>query len=254
MISTPSLCSTAISREWTCGNRDLGEGTSFRRANRHVCMEENTVVEPRGCPSTTTGTGARMRKIISTTVLPPPPREPTTFQEVLEEWGNIWMWEGLRISGDGAWMIEAIRDNSLVAVTNGSHMKDLFPNMNFCAFIFKCPKKRGRMTGAFPDQTAEAGSYQGELIGLLAIHLILHSINKTAPDLTGSVHIYLHCLGALNKVQNLPPYCIPSKCRHSDFLKNITIHCSSLSFTRIFSHVSAHQDNTKRFDDLSRPA
>jgi hypothetical protein len=217
-------------------------------------MEENTVVEPRGCPSTTTGTGARMQKNISTTELPPPPREPTTFQEVLEEWGNMWMWEGLRISGDGAWMIEAIRDNSLVAITNGSHMKDLFPNMNSCAFIFKCPKKRGRMTGAFPDQTAEAGSYQGELIGLLAIHLILHNFNKTAPDLTGSVHIYSHCLGALNKVQNLPPYCIPSKCRHSDFLKNKTLHCSSLAFTRIFSHVSAHQDNTKRFDYLSRPA
>ena len=158
------------------------------------------------------------------------------------------------ITGDGAWMIEAIRDNSLVAVTDGSYMKDLFPDMNSCAFIFECTKKRGRMTGAFPEQTAEAGSYRGELIGLLAIHLILLSINKTAPDLTGSVHIYSDCLGALNKVQNLPPHRIPSKCRHSDVLKNIMIHCSSLSFTCIFSHVSAHQDNRKKFDDLSRPA
>ena len=98
-----------------------------------------------------------MQKIISTTVIPPPPREPTKFQEVLEEWGNMWMWEGLKISEDGAWMIEAIRDNSLVAVTDGSYMKDLFPNMNSCAFIFECTKKRGRMTGAFSEQTAEAG-------------------------------------------------------------------------------------------------
>jgi len=89
----------------------------------------------------------------------PPSREPTMFQEVLEEWGNTWMWEGLRISGDGTWVREAIRDNSLVAVTDGSYMKDLFPNMNSCAFIFECTKKRGRMTGAFPEQTAEAGSY-----------------------------------------------------------------------------------------------
>jgi len=156
------------------------------------------------------------------------------------------MWEGLRISGDGTWVREAIRDNSLVAVTNGSYMKDLFPNMNLCAFIFECTKKRGRMTGAFPEQTAEAGSYRGELIGLLTIHIILHSINKTAPDLTGSVHIYSDCLGALNKVQNLPPHCIPSKCMHLNILKSIMIHCSSLSFTRIFSHVSAHQDNIKK--------
>jgi hypothetical protein len=217
-------------------------------------LEENTAVEPRGCPSTTAGTGAGMRKIISTTVPPPPPRKPTTFQEVIEEWGNTWMWEGLRISGDGTWVKEAIRDNSLVAITDGSYMKDLFPNMNSYAFIFECTKKRGRMTGAFPEQTAEEGSYQGELIGLLTIHLILLSINKTAPDLTGSIHIYSDCLGALDKVQNLPPHHIPSKCRHSDVLKNIMIHCSSQSFTHIFSHVSAHQDNREKIDDLLHPA
>ena len=57
-------------------------------------------------------------------------------------------------------------------------MKDLFPNMNSCAFIFECTKKRGRMTGAFPEQTAEAGSYRGELIVLLTIHHSLHSINR----------------------------------------------------------------------------
>jgi hypothetical protein len=62
----------------------LGEGTSIQRANRYVCTEDNTAVEPRGCPSTTAGTGAGMQKIISTTVLPALPREPTTFQEVLE--------------------------------------------------------------------------------------------------------------------------------------------------------------------------
>jgi hypothetical protein len=232
----------------------LGDnGISIRRVNRYVCTEENTTVAPRGCPSTTRGTGARMRKVISTTVLPPPPREHTRFQEVLEEWGNTWMWEGIRISGGGKRLEEAIRDNSLIAVTDGSYMKDLFPNMNSCAFINECSKGRGRATGAFPEQTTTACSYRRELIGLLAIHLILLSINKTAPDLTGSVHIYLDCLGALNKVQNLPPHRIPSKCRHSDVLKNIMMHCSSLSFARIFSHVSAHQDDNGKFDDLSRP-
>ena len=130
-------------------------------------------------------------------------------------------------------MAEAIRDNTLVAVTDGSYMKELYPTMNSCAFIFECTKKRGQMTGAFPEQTAEAGLYRGELNGLLvAMHLILHSINKTAQDLTGSVHIYSDCLRALNKVQNLPPHRIPLKCRHSDVLKNIMIHCSSVSFTR----------------------
>ena len=72
--------------------------------------------------------------------------------------------------------------------------------------------------------------------------------------MTGSMHIYSDCLGALNKVKNLPPHRIPSKCRHLDVLKNIIVHCSDLSFTRLFSHVLAHQDDRTKFEDLIRLA
>jgi hypothetical protein len=75
------------------------------------------------------------------------------------------------------------------------------------------------MTGAFSEQTILACFYRGELLGLLAIHLILLSVNKINPNLLGSVHIYSDCLGDLDKVKNLPPHRIPSKCRHSDVLK-----------------------------------
>jgi hypothetical protein len=90
-------------------------------------------------------------------------------------------------------------------------MQDKFPTMNSCAFILECTKGRGRLTGAFPEQTITTCSYCRELIGLLAIHLLLLSISRVAPELTGSVHIYSDCLGALDKVKNLPPHHIPSR-------------------------------------------
>ena len=143
------------------------------------------------------------------------------LRQVLSEWGHTWMWESLNLSGDGedkagAWLREAIKENTLVAVTYGSYMKELYPDMNSCAFILKCSRGRGRMSGAFSEQTMAACLYQGELLGLLAIHLILLSINKINPTLTGSVHIFSDCLGVLNKVKNLTPHQIPSRCRHSD--------------------------------------
>jgi hypothetical protein len=70
----------------------------------------------------------------------------------------------------------------------------------------------------------------------------------------GLAHIYLDCLGALDKIQNLPPHCIPSKCRYLDVLKNVMLHCSTMSFTRLVSHVSAHQDNQTKFNNLPRKA
>ena len=46
----------------------------------------------------------------------------------------------------------------------------------------------------------------------MAIHLILLAINEVNPGLGGSIHIYSDCLGALDKVKNLPPSRIPSVC------------------------------------------
>ncbi len=97
--------------------------------------------------------------------------------------------------------------------------------------------------GSFVEQTPNAGSYHGELLGLMAIHLILRSMNEVFKDLRGSVHIYSDCLGALNKVENLPPYRIPTKCSHSNILKNIMVNCSDLTFLQILSHMKAQQDD-----------
>ena len=73
------------------------------------------------------------------------------------------------------------------------------------------------------------------------------------PTLTGSAHIYSDCLGALSRVETIPPGRIPSRCRYSDILKNIMVNCSALTF-RHFSHVKAHQDDHLNWDQLSRPA
>jgi hypothetical protein len=98
--------------------------------------------------------------------------------------------------------------------------------------------------GSFVKHTRDACSYPGELFALMAIHLILLAVNKCNPDLPGSVQIFSGCLGALNKnIENLPPYCTPTKCSHSDILENIMVNCSDLSFCWLYSQVKAHQDN-----------
>ena len=222
------------------------------RANRYSRTRHDQDVPPRGGPCTVEEAGLGIYKIISYTNMPPQVSHPETFVEVLEEWGCMWMWDDMRLSGDDGWLKEAIRDNTLVAVTDGSYMRSLYPHMNSCAFILECTQGRGRLTGAFSEQTIAACSYRGELLGLMAIHLILLSVNRVSPTLTGSVHIYSDCLGALDRLRNLPPHRIPSKCRHSDILKNVMLHCGSMSFTRQFSHVSAHQDDRTKWENLMR--
>jgi hypothetical protein len=129
-----------------------------------------------------------------------------------------------------------------------------YPHLCSASFVLECGKGQGRVIGLFSESLAVANAYQGELLGFIAIHLVLLSVNKIHPTLGGSVEIILDCLGALNRVSYLPPYQIPSRCQHSDILKNILVHCRELSFVTYYSHIKAHQDNNTSFNQLSRKA
>jgi hypothetical protein len=58
--------------------------------------------------------------------------------------------------------------------------------------------------GTFSEALLVANAYRGELLGIMAIHLILLSMNKLHRDLSGNVEIISDCLGALKRVTHLP--------------------------------------------------
>ena len=67
---------------------------------------------------------------------------------------------------------------------------------------------------SFTEYTQDASSYRGELLGLMAFHLILLAVNTVHAGIDGSVHIWSDCLGTLEKVEHLPQYRIPTRCSH----------------------------------------
>jgi hypothetical protein len=82
--------------------------------------------------------------------------DPQSFWDVVKSWGQTWLWDNMRISGDIDWLADAIRDNSLVAVTDGSYIQERYPYLNSAAFIFKCSLGRGRLMGSFIEYTPDA--------------------------------------------------------------------------------------------------
>jgi hypothetical protein len=143
---------------------------------------------------------------------------------------------------------------TLLAVADGSYIRKQHPDLCAAAFILECTRHQGMLVGSFPEAFKAANAFQGELLGLMAIHLLLLAVNTVSPGLAGWVKIYLDCLGALGRTAELPPYCIPTRCKHSDVLKMILGTCGGLSFHREYIHVEAHQDDLKRWEDLLREA
>jgi len=141
-----------------------------------------------------------------------------------------------------------------LAVADGSFIREEYADVCSAAFIIECTSGRGRIIGSFPEQSTAACAYRGELLGLMAIHLLLLAANRLSPGLSGSVMIHSDCFGALEKVATLPENRIPTRCRHSDTLKNIMVMCGELTFRRTYQHVRAHQDDHAAYATLSRPS
>jgi hypothetical protein len=158
------------------------------------------------------------------------------------------------MTGGYNWLHEAITDGTLLLVMDGLYIHKMYPNLCSAAFVLECMKGRGYMIGLFSKSSQVANAYRGELLGLMAIHLILLSVDRIHGTVAGNVEVVSDCLGALQWVTDLPPYQIPSQCKHSGILKNILVNCHTLSFTLHYQHVRAHQDDATLFKNLSRKA
>jgi hypothetical protein len=191
-------------------------------------------------------------RIMSTARRAPTAPFSNSFLNVLCKWGCTWLWEHMLVEGGMEWVSEAIHDGSLVAVTDGSYIRHLYPNLCSAAFILECAKGCRKIIGSFSESKLAANAYRGELLGLMAIHLLLVSMNRVHNTLEGSVEVVFDCLGALKRVVHLPPYQIPSRCKHLDILKNILVNCCDLTFTLHYLHVKTYQDDNVAFDKLSQ--
>ena len=212
-------------------------------------------------PTTSSGERCTVREVAPAVVAidstaPDPPPEPSQdcFLDVLREWGCTWMWKSMRVTGDDGWLQQAIEEGTIRAVTDGSYIRELCPSVCSAAFVLECSKGRGRIIGSFPEQSPNTNAYRAELLGLLAIHLVLLAICKALRLTQGHVSIFSDCVGALSRTVSLPKSRVPSRCKHADILKNLMIQCKDLPISREYFHVRGHQDDRTDFDKLSRPA
>jgi len=62
-------------------------------------------------------------------VCAPTKPQPLDFREVLLDWEHTRLWEDFRMADNADWITDAIRDNTLMAVTDGSYIKEIHPHL-----------------------------------------------------------------------------------------------------------------------------
>ena len=87
--------------------------------------------------------------MISTALCANPPLSPLTFLDVLQTWGNMWLWENMTVMGGITWISKLITNSTLIPVIDGSYIQELFPNLCSAAFVLECSAGRERIVGSF---------------------------------------------------------------------------------------------------------
>ncbi len=200
------------------------------RWGQYKCIRTSCSGRMQGAVATVEEVKPGMMKVCSVAAPPICPIPLANFLDVLCGWGQTWLWDDLKVTRGTDWVAQSISENSLVAVTDGSYIKEHHPHLCSAAFVLECTQGCGHAIGAFPKASAVANASQAELLGLMAVHLLLLAVITVLPGLSGHVKIYSICLGALGCVAKIPLYCIPTQCRHSDILKTILVNCGGLSF------------------------
>jgi hypothetical protein len=77
------------------------------------------------------------------------------------------------VMGGVTWISKSITQGSLVAVTDGSYIPELFPYLCSAAFVLECSTGCRRIIGSFSESLHVANAYRGNLLGLLAIRVAL---------------------------------------------------------------------------------
>ena len=108
----------------------------------------------------------------------PEPEVQKSFKELLESWGGSWMWKDVRLAEDPEWIVESLQNKTLVCVTDGSYDKQRAPNVSSAGWIMKCRQTGRQIQGSLVEVSPSAGSYRGEMLGMLAIRLFLLAVEE----------------------------------------------------------------------------
>jgi hypothetical protein len=72
--------------------------------------------------------------------------------------------------------VSGLEKGTIVCVTDGSYNRKVVPNISGAGFVLYCTKAKCMLRGNFYEESTAASSYQGELLGLVAIHTTLFAL------------------------------------------------------------------------------
>jgi hypothetical protein len=169
-----------------------------------------------------------------------------SFWEFVRSMGGEWMWEHIYTPHGLDAVVEAVASGSAVYNTDGSYSRKIRSDVDGAGWVIYCKtRKKIVLKGSFYEWCDKAGSYRGELVGLLSVHMLIMAVEEFY-DLSDGPRGLVGCdnLGGLNKSKERRRK-IPSATKHADVLRVLRRVHARLRGKLEYKHVYGHQDCKK---------
>jgi hypothetical protein len=152
------------------------------------------------------------------------------------------MWDDLQGGeSDVAWIGAVLREGSFIGVTDGSYNRERAKTVSGLGWNICCIRTRNLLRGSFFEILPKAGSYRGELLGLVALHTMIVARAQFYKIDTAIGKICCDNISALGQSSKSRKR-VTTGSKHSDLHRTIrTIKCL-VKLCMEYSHVRAHQD------------
>jgi hypothetical protein len=174
------------------------------------------------------------------------------FWDFLQSWDGDWLWNHVYTPFGIDALVDSIADGTAVLVTDGSYSRKIRSNIDGAGWMIYCRARcKVVFKGSFYKWCGSAGSYRGELLGLLAVRCMVLAVEKFY-DLSAGQRglVASDNLGGLNKSRERRKK-IPPGSKHADILRCLHRVHATLRGTLQYKHVYGHQDKHKKWEQMT---
>ena len=226
--------------------------TRTRGGQRYERIQTGPVGPPAGVPVSVTVETTRY--IIRHEVggeLATSPTQPDNFWAFLRSWGGEWMWNSIEDENqDLTWLVDALRNNTALLVTDGSYDRKKAPHTSGAGWIICCTRAHNMLRGSFYETSPSASAYRGELLGLVALHTLALALTKFYNLGKGMGKVCCDNIAALNQ-SSWRRRRIKTGQKQADLLRSIRTLKLDQLLKLTYEHVDAHQDRIKLWRHLT---
>ena len=131
---------------------------------------------------------------------------------------------------------------------NGSYKQKMAPEIWTAGWVIHCTVTNRNISATLIEKSDSASSYRGELLGMLAIHLFLYTIEEFY-EVTDSNNILCNIKGALYTFEWKSKR-IPAVAKNNKVQQVLRYARSKIKSLHLLHHVKAPQGDYKKWSDL----